>query len=302
MRILDRRVYRRSQPLRALPGHPPRPRPRRSRGVADRPPRRAFIDGLLAALPGLRRTRLLVPRAGRLRPPPARGRRHLARARARARRDRAAEPRRRERHLRQDAQRRRRRASTTWSTSTRSATSATPPATSACACSARCCPTRLPARGQRAGGLELARGARLEFIRFAQRRALGPSTASLVRAAEARDIPWLRLNDQSLVQFGHGKYQQRIQATVTGRTPHIAVEIASDKEETNQILATLGLPVPQQRLVQSEAQADARRATPRLPGRRQAARRQPRSRRLAPPHDRRGGAPASRRRASTRAP
>ena len=97
--------------------------------------------------------------------------------------------------------------------------------------------------------------ARDEFIRFAQRRALGPSTASLVKAAEARDIPWLRLNDQSLVQLGHGKYQQRIQATVTGRTPHIAVELASDKEETNKILASLGLPVPKQELVQSEAQA-----------------------------------------------
>ena len=97
--------------------------------------------------------------------------------------------------------------------------------------------------------------ARDQFIRFAQRRALGPSTASLVRAAETRGIPWLRLNDQSLVQLGHGKYQQRIQATVTGRTPHISVELASDKEETNKILAGLGLPVPQQELVQSETQA-----------------------------------------------
>jgi len=97
--------------------------------------------------------------------------------------------------------------------------------------------------------------ARDDFIRFAQRRALGPSTASLVRAAEARGIPWLRLNDQSLVQLGHGKYQQRIQATVTGRTPHIAVELASDKEETNRILASLGLPVPRQELVQTTEQA-----------------------------------------------
>ncbi len=89
------------------------------------------------------------------------------------------------------------------------------------------------------------------FIRYAQRRALGPSTASLVRAAEERGIPWLRLNEQSLVQLGHGKYQQRIQATVTGRTPHISVELASDKEETNKILASLGLPVPRQELVQN---------------------------------------------------
>src|SRR5580704_8918654 len=97
--------------------------------------------------------------------------------------------------------------------------------------------------------------ARDEFIRFAQRRALGPSTSSLVRAAEHRGIPWLRLNDQSLVQLGHGKFQQRIQATVTSSTSHIAVELASDKEETNKILATLGLPVPKQELVQSAAQA-----------------------------------------------
>lgn len=89
------------------------------------------------------------------------------------------------------------------------------------------------------------------FIRYAQRRALGPSTASLVKAAVDRGIPWLRLNEQSLVQLGHGKYQQRIQATVTGRTPHISVELASDKEETNKILGSLGLPVPRQELVQN---------------------------------------------------
>ena len=76
-----------------------------------------------------------------------------------------------------------------------------------------------------------------------------------MRAAENHGIPWLRLNDQSLVQLGHGKYQQRIQATVTSRTSHIAVELASDKEETNKILATLGLPVPKQELVHNEKQA-----------------------------------------------
>ncbi len=106
--------------------------------------------------------------------------------------------------------------------------------------------------------------ARDDFIRYAQKRALGPSTASLVRAAEERGIPWLRVNQQSLVQFGHGKYQQRIQATVTGKTPHIAVELASDKEETNKILATLGLPVPRQQLVTT--QVDALKAAARLAG------------------------------------
>jgi cyanophycin synthetase len=100
------------------------------------------------------------------------------------------------------------------------------------------------------------------FIRFAQRREFGPSTASLVRAAEERDIPWLRLNQYSLVQFGHGRYQQRIQATTTGRTSNIAVELAGDKEETNEILRDLGLPVPKQLLVRGER--DAVRAAERI--------------------------------------
>lgn len=93
------------------------------------------------------------------------------------------------------------------------------------------------------------------FIRFAQRREFGPSTASLVKAAEERDIPWLRLNQYSLVQFGQGRYQQRIQATTTGRTGNIAVELAGDKEETNGILRDLGLPVPRQALVRRKRDA-----------------------------------------------
>ena len=97
--------------------------------------------------------------------------------------------------------------------------------------------------------------ARDDYIRYAQRRALGPSTASLVKAAVDRNIPWQRLNDQSLIQLGQGRYQQRIQATVTGRTSYIAVELAQDKEETNKILANCGLPVPRQELVRSADRA-----------------------------------------------
>ncbi|NNE04707.1 MAG: cyanophycin synthetase [Xanthomonadales bacterium] len=88
-----------------------------------------------------------------------------------------------------------------------------------------------------------------QFIRFAQRKELGPSTASLVRAAEERAIPWQRLNEYSLVQFGHGRYQQRIQATITSKTPHIAVELSCDKEDTHALLSDLGLPLPKQHLV-----------------------------------------------------
>ena len=106
--------------------------------------------------------------------------------------------------------------------------------------------------------------ARDHFIRYAQKRALGPSTASIVRAAEERGIPWLRMNQQSLIQLGHGKYQQRVQATITGRTSHIAVELACDKDETNKILTSLGLPAPRQELVNT--QANAVRAAAKLGG------------------------------------
>ena len=94
-----------------------------------------------------------------------------------------------------------------------------------------------------------------EFIVFAQRKELGPSTASLVDAAEERGIPSLRLNKYSLVQFGHGAYQQRIQATITSKTPHIAVEISCDKEDTHNLLRDLGLPVPSQKMIYSPREA-----------------------------------------------
>jgi cyanophycin synthetase len=94
-----------------------------------------------------------------------------------------------------------------------------------------------------------------EYVLSAQKREFGPSTGSLVKAAEQRNIPWMRLNDYSLVQFGHGKYQQRIQATITSQTKHIAVEISCDKEDTHNLLHKLGLPVPQQRMIYSERAA-----------------------------------------------
>jgi cyanophycin synthetase len=94
-----------------------------------------------------------------------------------------------------------------------------------------------------------------ELVRLAQRRALGPSTAALVRAAEERDIPWIRLNEGSLIQLGYGKYQKRIQATLTSETRQIATEIASDKRLTHQILDQLGLPVPRQAIVYDAAEA-----------------------------------------------
>ncbi len=78
---------------------------------------------------------------------------------------------------------------------------------------------------------------------------LGPSTAAIVRAARRRGIPVRRLNDASLVQFGHGARARRICAAETDRTGVIAEAIAKDKELTRALLCSAGVPVPQGRAV-----------------------------------------------------
>jgi cyanophycin synthetase len=96
-----------------------------------------------------------------------------------------------------------------------------------------------------------------ELILFAERRAFGPSTQALVDEAAGRDIPFMRLNEQSLVQVGQGRYQRRIRATMTSMTPALAVDIASDKNLTNRLLAAAGLPVPKSEIVRSQDEAAA---------------------------------------------
>ena len=74
--------------------------------------------------------------------------------------------------------------------------------------------------------------------------ALGPSTEAIVKEAEAKDIPWLQLPTRAMIQLGYGRYQQRVQATLSSRTSILGVELACDKEGTKQILRDSGIPVP----------------------------------------------------------
>ncbi len=81
---------------------------------------------------------------------------------------------------------------------------------------------------------------------------LGPSTAAIVAAARARDIPVLRLTPtDSLVQLGYGVYQKRIQASETSNTRAIAVDMCQNKAMTNRMLRAVGVPVPDGRRVES---------------------------------------------------
>lgn len=94
-----------------------------------------------------------------------------------------------------------------------------------------------------------------DFIRYARSRDVGPSTAALVSAAGKRAIPCTRLNGESLILLGYGRFQKRIKATLTSETRQIAVDQASDKEETNRTLHDAGLPVPRQRKVYNAGDA-----------------------------------------------
>ncbi len=96
---------------------------------------------------------------------------------------------------------------------------------------------------------------KVRFIRFAQKMNFGPSTQSIIDAAVERNIPYLRLNEASLVQLGYGKYQKRIQATITSETRHIALELACNKGACANLLDSLGLPVPRQKIVTSAREA-----------------------------------------------
>ncbi|HPW98554.1 MAG TPA: cyanophycin synthetase [Flavobacterium sp.] len=76
-----------------------------------------------------------------------------------------------------------------------------------------------------------------------ERVRLGPSTGSIVEEAVSRDIPWIRLGTNSLVQLGYGINQMRFQATITCKTSNIAVDIACNKEETKRMLDMASIPV-----------------------------------------------------------
>ncbi|MFZ1444281.1 MAG: acetate--CoA ligase family protein, partial [Candidatus Dechloromonas phosphoritropha] len=84
---------------------------------------------------------------------------------------------------------------------------------------------------------------------------LGPSTGAIVSAAVARGIPYRRLTQGSLVQFGWGSKQRRIQAAETSFTSAIAESIAQDKELTKKLLGAAGVAVPKGRPVADEDDA-----------------------------------------------
>lgn len=84
----------------------------------------------------------------------------------------------------------------------------------------------------------------LELKKNYESSRLGPSTQSIVNEAARRGISHMRLNNESYVQLGQGKYQRRIQATIMDNTSALGVEIADDKARTKSVLSSMGIPVP----------------------------------------------------------
>ncbi|GDY34822.1 MULTISPECIES: cyanophycin synthetase [unclassified Acidovorax] len=84
---------------------------------------------------------------------------------------------------------------------------------------------------------------------------LGPSTGSIVEAAVARGIPYRRLTRGSMVQFGWGSKQRRIQAAEVDSTSAVAESIGQDKDLTKRLLHAAGVPVPLGKPVESVDEA-----------------------------------------------
>lgn len=92
---------------------------------------------------------------------------------------------------------------------------------------------------------------------IASQTELGPSTQAIADAASRRGIPWIRLNQGSLLQLGYGIHRKYVQATISDQTRAIAVDIASDKGLTKSILERAAIPVPLGRVVHSPEAAVA---------------------------------------------
>ncbi len=92
-------------------------------------------------------------------------------------------------------------------------------------------------------------GALSELRELADRKCLGPSTASIVEAARAARIPIAPLEHGNLVLFGLGARQRRIWTAETDRTSAIAESIAQDKDLAKELLVRYGIPVPEGRIV-----------------------------------------------------
>lgn len=98
----------------------------------------------------------------------------------------------------------------------------------------------------------------IEYLRKISVNAeLGPSTSAIVEESKRRNLPIMRIGNESLVQIGYGKYSRVIESTLTDATSCISVDISSNKQLTKFILRDHKIPVPYGKVVYSEWSAVA---------------------------------------------
>jgi cyanophycin synthetase len=96
-----------------------------------------------------------------------------------------------------------------------------------------------------------------ELACIAQREGLGPSTKALCDAAKERGIPFTRLDNGSLIRLGQGQNQKIICATVVSTTSAVAMDIASDKQKTREILEQGYLPIAAGAVISEESELES---------------------------------------------
>src|SRR5215831_2673269 len=95
-----------------------------------------------------------------------------------------------------------------------------------------------------------------ELTRINRMEGLGPSTISIINEARKRNIPYKRLDNESLIMLGYGVHQKIIRATMACTTSSVGVEIASNKEETKRLLTNSFVPVPQGKLINTGSELE----------------------------------------------
>jgi cyanophycin synthetase len=99
------------------------------------------------------------------------------------------------------------------------------------------------------------------FASYAQKQTIGANSREVIRAAEARGVPWFRFRhgqSEALTQLGWGHRFRRNAASRGPATSFIACRVSHSKAATASALARVSLPVPRQAVVTTvEAAVDA---------------------------------------------
>lgn len=93
-----------------------------------------------------------------------------------------------------------------------------------------------------------------QLKRIISRNFIGLSTGSIVNEGLRRGIPFIDLDNHIIL--GYGARQKRIQATLSGFTSYIGVDIAGDKDGTKKILKDFSVPIPEGILIYDEVELE----------------------------------------------